>query len=336
MSERERFKSQIDALKVENFEKSAIQLFQYQYKNNKIYKKYVDAIGRSPQDVQKLTQIPFLPIEFFKSQSIYLKQFESQQAEAVFESSGTTGTVHSKHYVFDHNLYLNNSKRIFEQAYGPLSNYVILALLPSYLERSNSSLVSMVNYFVQETANDLSGFYLYNYDELIHTVKKIQADTNQTKKVILWGVSFALLDITEQFSVDFSDCIIMETGGMKGRREELTREELHSRLSAAFGVKTIHSEYGMTELLSQSYSKGNGLFTPSNSMCILTREVNDPFAVTNSTTKAGGINVIDLANIDSCAFIETKDIGKVHENGEFEILGRFDYSDIRGCNLLIA
>jgi hypothetical protein len=334
MSQRERFKSKIDAINAENFESFAIQLFQFQYKNNKIYKKYVDAIGRVPEKVIKIIDIPFLPIEFFKTQKIVLDDLVDQP-NTVFESSGTTANLNSKHHVFDVAFYLVNSKRIFENTYGPLNDYVILALLPSYLERDNSSLVQMVDYFVKQTASPFSGFYLYNYQELIEAVYRIRTTGGRQKKIIIWGVSFALLDIAEQYKVDFSDCIVMETGGMKGRRAELTRAALHKQLGTAFQVGSIHSEYGMTELLSQSYSKGDGLFSISNTMRILTREVNDPFAINTQIEKAGGINIIDLANIDSCAFIETKDIGKVHSNGDFEVLGRFDYSDVRGCNLLI-
>ncbi|MFQ3213404.1 MAG: phenylacetate-coenzyme A ligase PaaK-like adenylate-forming protein [Marivirga sp.] len=335
MSERERFKSEIDAINAENFENFALQLFQFQYKNNKIYKKYVDAIGRIPENVRKIADIPFLPIEFFKTQKIVLDDL-AKHPTTIFESSGTTTNVNSKHHVFDLSFYLDNCRRIFECTYGALDDYVILALLPSYLERDNSSLVAMVNFFVEQTASSLSGFYLYNYQELIAAVSRIKETEGHQKKIIIWGVSFALLDIAEQYKVDFSDCIIMETGGMKGRRAELTRETLHDQLVNSFQVKAIHSEYGMTELLSQCYSRGEGLFSISSTMRILTREVNDPFAINTQADKAGGINIIDLANIDSCAFIETKDIGKVHSNGDFEVLGRFDYSDIRGCNLLIS
>ena len=334
MSEVKRFSNQIDALKVENFQELALEIFRFQYNHNKIYKKYVELLGLNLSQIQTLREIPFLPIEFFKSQDIYLSTLDKQRVEAVYQSSGTTSSNTSKHFVFDEGFYKNHSQKLFEDTYGPLSDYIILALLPSYLERENSSLVAMIDHFVQKTKNELSGFYLYNYEELLHTIERIRS-SNSSKKILLWGVSFALLDIAEKYEVDLSDCIVLETGGMKGRRQEMTREELHDSLYKGLNVKSVHSEYGMTELLSQSYSKGNGLFYPSKSMRILLREPNDPFSLITAFNKAGGINVVDLANVDSCCFIETKDIGKLHEDGGFEVLGRFDHADIRGCNLLI-
>jgi len=334
MLERERFFNQIDALNSQNFEKYALSLFKYQYNHNPIYKKYVDLLGREVNAISKLTDIPFLPIEFFKSQMITADNVNSM-AEAVFESSGTTATGNSQHYVFDLNFYLRHSKKLFEEHYGHLSDYTILALLPSYLERNNSSLVAMVDYFIKETKSEHSGFYLNDYQALIDKVAYLKKQQPNTK-IIIWGVSFALWDLAEDFQPDFSNCIVMETGGMKGRREEITRSELHEILTKGLNVKQVDSEYGMTELLSQSYSKGKGIFQQSKSMKLLTREVNDPFSVTKTSKRAGGINIIDLANIDSCAFIETKDIGYVYPDGAFSILGRFDHSDVRGCNLLVA
>ncbi len=335
MSARERFLNQIDALNKENFGQAAISLFQYQYRHNPIYKKYVDFLGRKPASVTTLAKIPFLPIEFFKQHPIISGNLAIEDAESVFESSGTTTSVNSKHYVFDLAYYLNTSKLIFEKTYGALEDYVILALLPSYLERNNSSLVAMVDYFVKITSSEHSGFYLNDYQGLVDKVETLKAQ-EPNKKIVIWGVSFALLDLAEKIQPDFSGCIIMETGGMKGRRAELTRKTLHEVLQKGLNVTSIHSEYGMTELLSQSYSKGAGVFEPSASMSIFIREVNDPFAITARPKRAGGINVIDLANIDSCAFIETKDLGFVHQDGTFTVLGRFDYSDVRGCNLLVG
>ncbi|RUA30540.1 MAG: acyl transferase [Bacteroidetes bacterium] len=334
MSERERLLKQFDALNVENFQDFALALFQYQSKYNLIYKKYIDALNINIEAVKDLRKIPFLPIEFFKQHKIITNSDQVKSFDAVFESSGTGSGVTSQHFVPDLSHYLNHAQNIFEQQYGGLNDYVILALLPSYLERKGSSLVAMVDDFIDKTISSDSGFYLNDLNELVEKVKFLKAKNNG-KKIIIWGVSFALLDLAENFKVDFSDCIVMETGGMKGRRKEITREELHQILCNGLNVDTIHSEYGMTELLSQSYSKGNGIFQPSNSMKVLVREVNDPFDIKFYDKRSGGINVIDLANIDSCAFIETQDVGLVNEDGSFKVLGRFDNSDIRGCNLMV-
>ncbi|WP_375581166.1 acyl transferase [Marivirga tractuosa] len=334
MSERERFLKQFDALNVENFQDFALALFQYQSKYNLVYKKYIDALNINCSSIDDLRAIPFLPIEFFKQHKVITQFKDFINHAAIFESSGTGSGISSKHYVPDLNHYLNHAQNIFESHYAKLEDYVILALLPSYLERKGSSLVAMVDDFIKKTKSPDSGFYLYDLKELIKKVEKLKANSNK-KKVIIWGVSFALLDLAENYKVDFSDCIVMETGGMKGRRKEITREELHGILCEGLNVNTIHSEYGMTELLSQSYSKGKGLFTPSKSMKIMVREVNDPFDVKYADKRSGGLNVIDLANIDSCAFIETQDVGLVNEDGSFKVLGRFDNSDIRGCNLMM-
>lgn len=335
MSERERFFNQIDTISKENFSEVALALFRFQYTNNPVYKKYVDYLRIPPNKINSLEKIPFLPIEFFKNHQIITNPIENELFAAVFESSGTGMGQVSKHYVRATDFYLAHSKRLFEADYGPLENYIFLALLPSYLERENSSLIAMVNYFIDQSGSADSGFYLYNQEELIEKVTLLKASQSE-KKIVVWGVSFALLDLAEQFEPDFSGCIIMETGGMKGRRKEMIREALHGFLCERFHVDAIHSEYGMTELLSQSYSKGEGLFTPSDTMKVLVREVNDPFQISSTSSRSGGVNIIDLANIDSCAFIETKDVGSVNEDGSFQIYGRFDHSDIRGCNLLIA
>ncbi|MDX5420999.1 MAG: acyl transferase [Hymenobacteraceae bacterium] len=314
-----------------DYTSTALELFRYQAENNPVYKLYLQYLGIQPQEVQQLEHIPFLPIEFFKTHEVKTGDFEP---EAIFYSSGTTKQARSRHYVSSLSWYTHNTELIFEQFYGPLQDYVVLALLPSYLEQGGSSLVAMVDYFVKRTGQQEEGFYLHEHDKLLQAVKQVQ---QQGKKVLLIGVSYALLDWAEklQGQEDFSQVIIMETGGMKGRRRELIRDELHARLKKGFGVSAIHSEYGMTELLSQGYSKGDGIFWPGYTMRILLRDLNDPFDV-GPSHRSGGINVIDLANVDSCAFIETKDIGRVHHDGSFEVLGRFDNSDIRGCNLLVS
>tara|TARA_R100000152_G_C6741361_1_gene165133 strand:- start:87 stop:1094 length:1008 start_codon:yes stop_codon:yes gene_type:complete len=334
MSEREHFLKQIDTLNGENFQDFALALFQYQSKYNLVYKKYIDALNINVNAIDDLLSIPFLPIEFFKQHKIITQSDEFKNFDAVFESSGTGSGVTSQHFVPDLNHYLNHARNIFEQQYGSLNDYVILALLPSYLERKGSSLVAMVDDFIEKTNSSDSGFYLNDLNELVEKVNFLKLK-NSGKKIIIWGVSFALLDLAENYKVDFSDCIVMETGGMKGRRKEITREELHGILCDGLNINTIHSEYGMTELLSQSYSKGDGIFQPSHSMKVMVREVNDPFDIKYSDKRSGGLNVIDLANIDSCAFIETQDVGLVKEDGSFKVLGRFDNSDIRGCNLMV-
>lgn len=314
-----------------DFQEDALTLFNYQAAYNPLYKMFLGYLGIKPSHVKHLPEIPFLPIEFFKSHVVKTGEFEP---EITFFSSGTTKMERSQHHVAEIDWYNSNSKRLFEQLYGPLSGYIVLALLPSYLEQGGSSLVAMVDYFIKETGQEEEGFYLRDHRKLLEVMHKSR---ETGKKVLLIGVSYALLDWAEELQgqEDFAGVIIMETGGMKGRRKEMIREELHARLMNGFGVETIHSEYGMTELLSQAYSKGNGIFEPGETMRILLRDLNDPF-YKGEGLRSGGINVIDLANIDSCAFIETKDIGKMHPDGRFEVLGRFDNSDIRGCNLLIA
>lgn len=334
MLERERLLKQFDALNVENFQDFALALFKYQSKYNLVYKKYIDALNINADSINDLRSIPFLPIDFFKQHKVISQSVKFSDFGAIFESSGTGSGLSSRHYVPELDHYLNHAQQIFENYYGKLDEYVILALLPSYLERKGSSLVAMVDDFIKKTNSSDSGFYLYDLEELVKKVKQLKANSNG-KKIIIWGVSFALLDLAENYKVDFSDCIIMETGGMKGRRKEITREELHQILCEGLNVSTIHSEYGMTELLSQAYSTGKGVFNPSYSMKIMVREVNDPFDIKYSDKRSGGLNVVDLANIDSCAFIETQDVGLVNQDGSFKVLGRFDNSDIRGCNLMV-
>lgn len=324
----------------DTFEAVALEVFRYQAFHNSIYRKYITYLRINPEKVGSLAEIPFMPIGFFKHHSILT---DSPAIQTTFESSGTTGAQTSRHHVADLDWYNDISLGIFEQTYGPLTDFHLLALLPSYLERNNSSLVYMVEQFIAQTQSPVSGFFLHNVDELLITLQKLAANPDG-RKVILWGVTFALLDLAELGkdleSLAVGCLIVMETGGMKGRRREMLREEVHDVLTTAFGVKTVHSEYGMTELLSQSYSKGEGIFKTSATMRILLRDINDPravFATPQSGFRYGGINVIDLANLDSCAFIETQDLGRYASDDatEFEVIGRFDNSDVRGCNLMI-
>ena len=309
------------------FEKKALQVFKFQYENLTIYKTYCDLLKVNPHKVLKISDIPFLPITFFKQQPILANNCV---AEKIFTSSGTTSNTTSKHYVADLKLYKTSFTTAFKQQYGPIEDYTILALLPSYLESEGSSLVYMVDMLIAMSKQPKSGFYLDNLDALASTIKALEL---QNKKTLLLGVSYALLDLIEAHTFKLEHTIIMETGGMKGRRKELIKQGLHEKLSKGFGVETIHSEYGMTELLSQAYSKGNGIFKCPPWMRVGTRDTQDPLSRVRG--KTGGINVIDLANQYTCSFIATQDLGRIHEDGSFEILGRFDASDIRGCNLMI-
>lgn len=360
----------------EQFDALALEIFRYQAEHNLVYKKYLQCLNIQLDRILKIEQIPFLPIEFFKTQTIISGE---DNTVITFESSGTTGQNTSQHHVKDPDFYVEIAERIFEKFYGKLSDFQILALLPSYLERTNSSLVYMVEHFIKKSGTPNSGFYLDDYAGLAKALKgdgrklagELKNDEQKSKmelepiesgmppnrksKTLLIGVTFGLLDFAElgidfSFLQDIDNLIVMETGGMKGRRKELLREEVHEILTRAFHVETIHSEYGMTELLSQGYSRGEGIFDLPVSMKILLRDVNDPFNYI-SNSRSGGINVIDLANVDSCSFIETKDlgsweleqltinneqlIGKSLQQSKFRILGRFDNSDIRGCNLMI-
>lgn len=313
----------------QQFNETCLQIFRYQAKNCTIYRKFIEGLKIDPVNVQSINEIPFLPVEFFKSQRIISN---NEAAEITFTSSGTTGITTSSHYVTDVSWYTESFRRAFTLFYGDIKNYTVLALLPSYLERGGSSLVYMVADLVKTSANPDSGFYLYNHNELYQQLKKKQSEQKPT---LLIGVTFALLDFTEQYNLNFPGLVVMETGGMKGRRKEMIREEVHELLSNGFGVEIVHSEYGMTELLSQAYSKGKGIFNCPPWMKIIIRDANDPMSVLTDE-KTGGINVIDLANFNSCSFIATQDLGKVYADSSFEVLGRFDNSDIRGCNLLIA
>jgi phenylacetate-coenzyme A ligase PaaK-like adenylate-forming protein len=305
-----------------------LEIFKYQAHSNKVYRRYLEILGIDQNIITKPENIPFLPIELFKSHKIITG---SARPEIKFESSGTTGSLKSKHYLIDPELYTSSFTRCFNLFYGSPEKYCILALLPSYLERKNSSLVYMVDRLIQMSNHQSSGFYLNNFSELIAILKDLE---NKKQPVILLGVSFALVRMAEKFSLHLEHTFIMETGGMKGRQEEITREELHKLLKEAFNVKEIHSEYGMTELLSQAYSKGHGLFQTPPWMKVLIRDIYDPCTYVPAG-RSGGINIIDLANIHSCSFIATQDIGKLIPSGGFEVLGRFDNSDIRGCNLML-
>ena len=311
------------------FEKIALKVFRHQYDHNVVYHEFCQHLKVKKQEVKSLLQIPFLPIQFFKSHQVVT---DENPIQTTFTSSGTTGMTTSKHLVSDLSLYESSYLQAFSQFYGNIEDYVVLALLPSYLEREGSSLIYMVNDLIERTNNPDSGFYLHNYEELI---SKLMALDQSGQNVILIGVTYALLDLIEMQKFQLLHTIIMETGGMKGKRKELIREELHGILCRGFGVSQIHSEYGMTELLSQAYSFGEGVFECPPWMQILIRDTEDALQYVVDG-KTGGINVIDLANINSCSFIATQDLGKKNPNATFEVLGRFDNSDIRGCNLMVV
>lgn len=311
-----------------NFETLALKVFEHQFLSCTVYRDFCTHLQISPKQVERIEDIPFLPIEFFKSHQILST---SQKIQKVFNSSGTTGQQTSKHYIVDLLHYQRNSLRIFENIYGSIKDYAILALLPSYLERDGSSLVYMVNHFIRQSGHAESGFFLNNHKALYQRLNDLE---HRGQKTLLIGVSFGLLDFIDKYKMQLKRTIVMETGGMKGRRKEMIREELHKKLSDGFGVEHIHSEYGMTELLSQAYSKGEGIFNLPQTMKVFIRDPEDPLTLFSDSIKAGGINVIDLANIHSCAFIATQDLGQNVKKNKLKILGRFDNSDVRGCNLL--
>jgi hypothetical protein len=322
------FSDRIFQMKAEEFSGLALEAFAFQYGNNPVYKAYVDSLGLRPENLDRTSQIPFLPVGLFKSHSIQTTSFDP---EMIFESSGTTQEVKSRHFVKDVTLYQKSFTRGFEKFYGPVSSWCILGLLPSYLEKTHSSLVSMVSDLIKNSGQAQSGFYLYDHQKLYETLIQLE---KQGQKTLMIGVTFALLDFAEKFEMKLDHTVIMETGGMKGRREELTRPEVHDLLKGKLGVRTIHSEYGMTELLSQAYSKGEGSFQTPPWMKVMVRADDDPSEVRD--LGAGILNIIDLANIYSCCFIATDDVGRVEEDGRFEVWGRMDYSDIRGCNLMVS
>ena len=322
------FDLDLSTVNEQNFDDIALQVFHFQVENNPVYREYVRYLDLDPHAVKSLTAVPFLPISFFKN---HMVKTGAWVPETHFTSSGTTGQQASSHPVRNLGFYLANSVRCFEFFFGKIQNYHFLALLPSYLERRDSSLVAMMDFFIRKSDSPFSGFYLRNTTQLLEDLRKLK---DSEKKTILWGVTFALLDLAERYQPDLGHCLVFETGGMKGRREEITRPQLHKILSDGLGVKEIYSEYGMTELFSQAYSRGKNAFFCPPWMKVLARDLTDPFqkGLLNET---GGINVVDLANQDSVAFIETEDLGKIDAAGSFEVLGRMDNSDARGCNLMV-
>lgn len=310
------------------FEQVALSVFALQYEEVAVYRNFCQSLNKNPDRVNSIADIPFLPVHLFARHRIIR---ENKTAEIIFESSGTTGSTPSKHYVSEVSLYDASLRGGFELFYGKITDYTVLALLPSYLERSNASLVYMANDWIRQSGKPESGFYLNNHAELHQTLLKLIA---QNRKILFLGVTFALLDFAEKYSLPKNEIIIMETGGMKGRRKEPVRGEVHQFLSEKLGTAQIHSEYGMTELLSQAYAQKNGVFHCPPWMQVLIRDPEDPLSLLPNG-KTGGINIIDLANRNSCAFLATQDLGKKHAEGGFEVLGRFDHADIRGCNLMI-
>lgn len=312
-----------------DFKICALQVFKHQFENNVVYRSFCDLLNIHPSDVKEIEEIPFLPIQFFKSHEVISGKDLIQET---FTSSGTTGSVTSKHSVTDLSWYEESYLKGFKQFYGNIEEYTVLALLPNYLEREGSSLIYMVNDLIKKSKKSASGFYL---DDMTGLSKKLIELDKHGEKVLLIGVTFSLLDLIEVHQFDLKNTIVMETGGMKGRRKELIRVELHEILCKGFGVTQIHSEYGMTELLSQGYSKGNGVFDCPPWMKVLSRDTEDALTILENS-KTGGLNVIDLANYNSCSFIATQDLGKTNPDGTFEVTGRFDHSDIRGCNLMVV
>lgn len=308
----------------------ALDVFQYQATHNLIYAQFLELLRLDPTTVRRLEDIPYLPIELFKRYRLQSSEWEPART---FTSSGTTGAATSRHLLRNEEWYRTNARRAFETQYGPLQGRPVLALLPAYLERTGSSLVFMADDFIRQSGHELSGFFLDNLRELYKKLAWLQVN-HAGPSPLLIGVSFALLDLAEGHPSDLSQFTIMETGGMKGRRREITREELHRTLATAFHVDHIHSEYGMTELLSQAYAPRNGIFLPAPTLRATTREITDPFTTTASG-KTGALNLIDLANLDTISFIATDDLGRIHADGAFEVLGRMDASDVRGCNLLV-
>lgn len=320
----------IFACSSQTFDNVALEVYRYQFEKVAVYRAFCEAMKRTPEKVQKIEDIPFLPIEFFKTHKIIV---EGKTEELVFESSTTTGAIPGKHYVADKAIYEKSFLHTFEQFYGEPEQYLILALLPNYLERGNSSLVYMVNELIKRSKHSDSAFFLHNTEQLKNVLQQALQQTNI--KILLIGVTYALLDFAEKNPMNLHDTIVMETGGMKGRKTELTRPEIHRFLQQQFSVSRIHSEYGMTELLSQAYTTEHGTFASPNFMRVLARDPYEPSAILPAG-KNGVLNVIDLANIYSCSFIATGDIGKVFANGEFEVMGRMDAAEIRGCNLMYS
>ena len=318
-----------------DFEQLVIEIFRFQYENNSVYRSYCDMVKTDVQKVNNVLTIPFLPIQFYKTHIVKTTQFEP---EVIFESSGTTQTINSHHFVKDLGFYRQSFVDTFELFYGSEKEWCIIGLLPSYLERKKSSLVFMVDELIRRSGHTAGGFYLYDHDKLHSTLEMLEAEGQKT---LLIGVSFALLDFSARYPMHLKHTTVMETGGMKGRKQEMVRSELHEILKKRFDLDSIHSEYGMTELLSQAYSKASGIFHCPPWMKILIRDEEDPFQVINSPLAThdsrltqGAINIIDLANVYSCSFIATDDAGRLYDDGSFEVIGRLDNSDIRGCSLM--
>ncbi len=318
-----------------NFEQIALAVFQFQYAHNQIYHAYCNALRVKPETIISLEKIPFLPVSFYKSHTVIsLKDTNTSPANQInydllFESSGTTGEQTSRHYVLDACVYEQSLLQGFEQFYGNPSGYAILALLPSYLERANASLVHMARVLMEKSQHPANGFYINEWEALHETIERLE---KESQKVLLLGVTFALLDFAADYPMHLKHTLGMETGGMKGRRKEMTRKEVHDELKNAWHLENIHSEYGMTELLSQAYAKADGLFHCTNTMKVLVRDINDPLEV--NKTGNGCLNIIDLANLYSCSFIATEDLGNIYDDGSFEVLGRMDHSILRGCSLM--
>ena len=313
----------------EEFNSLAIEIFKFQAEKNPVYKEYINHLGIDPYHIDDILKIPFLPIRFFKTHKVFIGD---GTPAITFTSSGTTGSITSSHMLAETSLYEESFLSGFRHFYGDPKDYYILALLPSYLERKGSSLIFMVSRLIKETQSSESGFFLNNFEEL--NSKFFILNKRNDRKIMIWGVSYALLDLAEKYAPDLSGAIVVETGGMKGRRKEIIREELHQILCENFSLKKVHSEYGMTELLSQAYSKESGIYYTPPWMKILIRDIYDPFHYMQNN-RTGGVNVIDLANLYSCSFIETEDLGSQTNDKGFKILGRFDTSDIRGCNLMV-
>lgn len=311
-----------------SFELKATTVFSYQYANNKIYKQWCDALKMDVSAITSIQSIPFLPISFFKTHKVIC---ENDDNEIFFESSGTTNSSRSRHYLKDEGVYTQSFTKCFELFYDDVKDWCIIGLLPSYLQQKNSSLVKMVDFLIQQSEHENSGFYLNEFEKLYQVLKQLE---NEKQRTLLIGVTYALLDFAEEFPMHLSSTTIMETGGMKGRRKELTREEVHTVLKKQFNINNVHSEYGMTELLSQAYSKSDGKFFCPPWMKIFVRDEEDPLKI--STTGKGVLNIIDLANIYSCAFIATDDVAEIFEDGSFAVHGRMDNSDIRGCSLMVV
>lgn len=318
-----------NAIQKYDYSDIALAMFRYQYENNRLYREYVDLAGYTLSNVNTLTEIPFLPISFYKTHKVITGEIDIY--EKLFKSSTTTGDTPSIHYVKDIQYYNQSILKGFQKLYGDPGQYTFLALLPSYLERGGSSLVYMVELLMKHSGKEQNGFYLHDFQKLYNNLSQLDS---KGENVILIGVTYALLDFSEQFNLKLNNTIVIETGGMKGRRKEMVRAEVHEILKKGLNINNIHSEYGMTELFSQAYSTGEGVFTPTSTMNILVRDINDPMDV--KTSGNGCLNIIDLSNIHSCAFIATDDIGKVYDDGRFEVQGRADNTMVRGCNLMVA